>query len=198
MSQTATSPVVRPLPRAATSTPLRVIRSNMSSGSKGAFIAACIALLLGGLIALLILNTLIASSSVGVHQLQDRSNQLTAQHAQLAQDLAERSSSIGLARQAIGAGMVRPNGVGFLDLGKGQVIGVPSPATQDQAVSFVSSPNRPAPLPDLTGVLSVTPPPPPAPPAPASPAAAAPSAPAPQPAAQAPAPAPQPTATPQR
>ncbi len=181
MTQPAHARTVPATHRGPAPSALRVIPGNLRAANHTPFALLAVAVLLAGFVLLLVLNTVIAQSSFGLHALQDRSSQLSAQEAQLTQDLSSRRAASQLAKTASAMGMVRPNQVAYIDLTTGAVSGVASPATQQQAVTVVESPNKPAKMPDLTGLLKVTPPVPATPPAPTTPAATAPKPAAPTP-----------------
>ena len=157
---------------AARGAPLRVVPAAIRRTGGGVFAVLCITLLAGGLVALLMMNTALAS---GIYQLKDLQAQvgtLTDQQEQLTQVVDDLRSPQGLADKAQQMGMVPAKSMAFVRLSDGAVLRVAEPATADQRLTVVTSPVVP----------------PPAPPAPA----ATPAAPAPDPAATAPTPAPTP------
>ena len=78
MSQmTATARPLRTPRRGPAPTPLRVIPSSITRTGTGTFAATCIALLIAGLIALLLLNTALAQGSLALGDLQRESARLS-------------------------------------------------------------------------------------------------------------------------
>ncbi|PRY56081.1 hypothetical protein BCF74_12028 [Knoellia remsis] len=156
MSQTAT---VRPLNRAGSPTtrprPLRVVREQPAQGQP-AFVGACLALLVAGLLGVLMLNTAMAKGSFVLGDLQDRSNELTATEEALDHAIDAQSAPSALAQRALGMGMVPAETAAFLRLEDGKVLGVASAATQQKEFTVATQGNttaaakRPATTPKTT------------------------------------------------
>jgi hypothetical protein len=120
--------------------PLRVIPARISTSGNGAFAALCIALLTGGLIMLLLLNTALAQGSLELGKLQSESALLADQSGNLQEEIDRASATGELAKAAARLGMVRSNERGYIDLAKGTVTGTAYPAGSAQAFSVVTSP----------------------------------------------------------
>jgi len=157
----------RGAPRRATS-PLRVVPAAIRRTGGGVFAVLCMALLAAGLVALLMMNTALASGIYQLKSLQSQSGTLTDQQEQLTQVVDDLRSPRNLANRAQQLGMVPAKSMAFVKLSDGSIIGTAQPAKEDQRLNVVTTP--------------VAPPPPP-PPAPAP----GPEATAPAPAATAPA-----------
>ncbi len=155
MSQmTATARPLRAPRRGPAPTPLRVIPSSITRTGTGTFAATCIALLIAGLIALLLLNTALAQGSLALGDLQRESARLSDTAGNLQEQIDRASATGSLARSASEIGMVRMNTRGYIDLSKGTVSGAPEPATQNNAFPIVTSPTPPAVTATVKKVLS--------------------------------------------
>ncbi|MBC9823124.1 hypothetical protein [Terrabacter sp. MAHUQ-38] len=145
MSQmTATARPLRAPRRGPAPTPLRVIPARITHTGNGAFATICIALLIAGLIALLLLNTALAQGSLALGDLQRESAHLSDTASNLQEEIDRASATGALARSASEIGMVRMNTRGYIDLAKGTVSGDPEPATKNNAFPIVTSPTPPA------------------------------------------------------
>jgi hypothetical protein len=155
MSQmTATARPLRAPRRGPAPTPLRVIPSSITRTGNGAFASTCIALLIAGLIALLLLNTALAQGSLALGDLQRESVRLSDTAGNLQEEIDRASATGALARSAAEIGMVRMNTRGYVDLSKGTVTGEPEPATKNNAFPIVTSPTPPAVTASVKKVLS--------------------------------------------
>jgi hypothetical protein len=155
MSQmTATARPLRAPRRGPAPTPLRVIPTSITRTGNGAFASTCIALLIGGLIALLLLNTALAQGSLALGDLQRESVRLSDTAGNLQEEIDRASATGALARSAAEIGMVRMNTRGYVDLSKGTVTGEPEPATKNNAFPIVTSPTPPAVTASVKKVLS--------------------------------------------
>ena len=166
----------RGMPRRGQLGPLRVVPAAIRRTGGGVFAVLCIVVLAAGLVALLMMNTALASGIYQLKDLQGQSGTLTDQQEQLTQAVDDLRSPRNLAAKAQQLGMVPAKSMAFIRISDGSVIGVAQPARDDQRLNVVTSP--------------VAPPPPPPAPAP-DPAATAPA-----PAATTPAPAPAPATAP--
>src|SRR6476661_2241260 len=145
MSQmTATARPLRAPRRGPAPTPLRVIPSSITRTGTGTFATTCIGLLIGGLIALLLLNTALAQGSLALGDLQRESVRLSDTAGNLQEEIDRASAT----------GMVRMNTRGYVDLSKGTVTGEPEPATKNNAFPIVTSPTPPAVTASVKKVLS--------------------------------------------
>ena len=116
---------------------LRVVAAPVAEHGRTLFVLACLALLVGGLIALLLINTALAQGSFRMHDLSSSSRQLSDQSQALGEDIAGQASPERLSQRAAGLGMVASGSVAFLRLSDGRVLGVATAA-------------KPAPAPTLT------------------------------------------------
>ncbi|MEO7269300.1 MAG: hypothetical protein ABIW49_08865 [Knoellia sp.] len=127
MTQTAARPLNRSAPRTIPRTsrprPLRVVREQPQQGQP-AFVAACLALLITGLIGVLMLNTAMAKGSFVLGDLQDTSNQLSDAEEELSHAIDASSTPAELAKRALDMGMVPSTTAAFLRLSDGKVLGV--------------------------------------------------------------------------
>lgn len=96
--------------------------------TRAPFVILISALLAAGLVALLLLNTLLAQDSFAMHALQKQTATLSDDEQALAQAVAREQTPQSLAQRAAGLGMVpAPNPV-FRMGPDGQVLGVATPA----------------------------------------------------------------------
>ncbi|WP_323101575.1 hypothetical protein [Intrasporangium sp. YIM S08009] len=155
MSQmTATARPLRAPRRAPAPAPLRVIPSSIARTGNGAFAAICITLLVGGLIALLLLNTALAQGSLALGDLQRESARLDDTASNLHEQIDAASATGALARSASELGMVRMNTRGYIDLRTGKVTGKPEAATKQNAFPIVTSPTPPTVTKKVSSVLA--------------------------------------------
>ncbi len=146
MSQHATArPQARPSGRRATSpTPrrLRVVAPPVAEGN-GVFLALCVALVLGGFVGVLVLNTAMAKGSYTMRDLQHRSDELSDTRDDLQHALDAVSGPGPLASQARALGMVPAETPAFLRLSDGKVVGVAQKARADETFSVVTESSSP-------------------------------------------------------
>ena len=98
----------RGIPRAAQLAPLRVVPAAIRRTGGGVFAVLCITLLAAGLVALLMMNTALASGIYQVKDLQATSGTLTDQQEQLTQVVDDLRSPRNLADRAQQLGWCRP------------------------------------------------------------------------------------------
>lgn len=159
MTQAAARPLNRSAPRTTPRTarprPLRVVREQPQHGQP-AFVAACLALLVAGLLGVLMLNTAMAKGSFVLGDLQDTSNELADAQEELTHAVTAQSAPAELAKRALDMGMVPSTSAAFLRLSDGKVLGVaeaPDPkkefsvATQGNSAAAAA---RPATTPQTT------------------------------------------------
>ena len=108
---------------------LRVVAAPVAEHGRTVFVLACLALLVGGLIMLLLINTALAQGSFRLHDLTSKSRQLADESQALSEDIAGQASPGRLSQRAAGLGMVPSGSVAFLRLADGLVLGVASAAT---------------------------------------------------------------------
>ncbi len=145
MSQLAPArPLPRTSPRRAATTPhqLKVVAPPQGQGN-GLFLALCVALLLGGFVAVLVLNTAMAKGSYTMRDLQRRSDALADQQDALRHSIDGVSGPGPLAQRARDLGMVPAATPAFLRLSDGKVLGVAQKATADSTFSVVTETQAP-------------------------------------------------------
>jgi hypothetical protein len=147
--QTATARVAsRALQRRqAASAPLRVVPAAVGQPGNGLFAALCMLLLIGGLVALLMLNTAMAEGSFTLNRLQNTSGELADTHDALTQAIDAQRSPSSLAARAAKLGMVPADSAAFLRLSDGKVLGVATPAGKQAGFTVVSAAQSLAPTP---------------------------------------------------
>ena len=102
-------------------------RSPRRTASRGTFVSINAAILVGGLLCLLLINTSLAQGAFEVSGLQRELQSLQEEQTALAEGIAQRSSPIALARAASDLGMVRIRRAAFLRIDDGRIIGRPRP-----------------------------------------------------------------------
>lgn len=156
MSQLAPArPLPRTSPRRATAAAprqLKVVAPPEIRGH-GAFAALCIMLVLGGFVAVLMLNTAMAKGSYTLRALQHRSDELTDSQDSLRHSLDAVSGPGPLAQRARALGMVPAATPAFLRLSDGAVLGVADMAKADSTFSVVTETAAP---PTRVGVPKAT------------------------------------------
>ena len=145
MSQLAPArPLPRTSPRRAAPTPrqLRVVAPPQGQGN-GLFLALCVALLLGGFVAVLVLNTAMAKGSYTMRDLQRRSDALADNQDALTARHRRGLRPRPLAQRARDLGMVPAASPAFLRLSDGRVLGVAKKAKADSTFSVVTETEAP-------------------------------------------------------
>ncbi len=145
MSQLAPArPLPRTSPRRAAPTPrqLKVVAPPQGQGN-GLFLALCVALLLGGFVAVLVLNTAMAKGSYTMRDLQRRSDALADNQDALRHAIDGVSGPGPLAQRARDLGMVPAASPAFLRLSDGRVLGVAKKARADSTFSVVTETEAP-------------------------------------------------------
>jgi hypothetical protein len=104
------------------------------------FAAFCMLLLIGGLMALLMLNTSMAEGSFTLHKLQATSGQLTDTEEALTAAIDAQKAPANLASRAAKLGMVPADSAAFLRLSDGAVLGVAKPAKKRPGFTVVTAP----------------------------------------------------------
>ena len=107
--------------------PLRLVPPRRSSAAKTPFAVVLVALLAGGLLGLLLLNTLVAQESFAVHDLNAQGKALQQQEQDLARQVQALQAPASLADRAGKLGMVPGGPPAFLRLSDGRVLGKPQP-----------------------------------------------------------------------
>jgi hypothetical protein len=102
---------------------LRLVPQRRSSAAKTPFALVLVVLLVGGLLGLLLLNTLVAQGSFRLSRLASDSRALQQQEQQLASQVQQLQAPAGLAERAEKLGMVPGGAPAFLRLADGKVLG---------------------------------------------------------------------------
>ena len=125
-ARTAIRPAERAVPRVPVGTGeprLRVVPGRPGNGSPVALAALCLLMLIGGLVALLMVNISLGHGSYELDRLQREADRLAEQRAALSDNLAQRAAPQQLERAARRYGMVPTDEVSFISLKDGKVIG---------------------------------------------------------------------------
>jgi hypothetical protein len=85
-----------------------------------------VGLLGGGLLSLLVINTILAAGSYQITDLQQSNAAQTQQIATLRQQVAADRSAATIQQRALQLGMIQPPLVRFLDLNTGRIISQPA------------------------------------------------------------------------
>jgi hypothetical protein len=142
-ARTLSLPLRSPLPTAVPkkSGALRLVPQRRSSAAKAPFVVVLVSLLVGGLLGLLLLNTLVAQGSFRLHDLSTTGKALEQRQQDLQRQVQALQAPGELARRAAGLGMVPGNAPAFLRLSDGKVLGV---ATAGAAPVLPAVPGPPA------------------------------------------------------
>ncbi|GCD96222.1 hypothetical protein [Embleya hyalina] len=114
---------------AKTMTRIRLAARRAKGTTRTPFVVLVVALLGGGLLSLLLLNTALNQGSFEVGRLQKRQDQLTDDREALQRELDAKAAPGELARRAQELGLVPGGSPVFIDPATGRVLGVPKPAT---------------------------------------------------------------------
>lgn len=120
--------------------PLRVVPGAAGRPASAVFVALCTALLIGGLLALLLLNTALSQGSFQLHDLQATSGELGDSQDALTQAVDAQRAPASLAARAVKLGMVPAGSPAFLRLSDGKILGVAKPAAKSDAFTVVTAP----------------------------------------------------------
>jgi hypothetical protein len=144
--QTATARVASRAParRSTRPQPLRVVPAAVGQPGNGVFAAACMLLLVAGLVGLLMLNTAMAEGSFTLNRLEKTSGELADTHDALTQAIDAQRSPANLAARAAKLGMVPAASAAFLRLSDGKVLGVAQPATRRPGFTVVTAAQPPS------------------------------------------------------
>ena len=99
------------------------------------FTALVLALVIGGVLGILVINTKINENSFRQHRLQEQQAALDLEQQRLEKEIADRKAPGNLAAQARKLGLVDPGPPAFIRLPDGQLIGVPQPAPAGTSVT---------------------------------------------------------------
>ena len=127
LRSTARAPRPGPRPQPSRPARLRVVTAPRHTRSRAGLVAACVALLVLGLIGLLLLNVNLERGTYDLRDQSSRAEQLREQKQRLEMELGAQQAPDHLARRARELGMVdAPPSPVFLKGGK--TLGVPTPA----------------------------------------------------------------------
>jgi len=131
---------------------------NVLRSPRNRLLLACTAALAAGLVAVLMLNTVISQGAFRQHDLEIQLILLAEQEESLARSVQEAESPIEVERAARKLGMVPAAGPVFLRLSDGKILGDPVPAPQPTGpVSFAGAPGiQPTPKPTPTPTASTS------------------------------------------
>lgn len=129
--------------------PLRLVPARRSTAPRTPFVVVVVALLVGGLLGLLLLNTAVAQASFAVHDLSTQQKALDQQEQSLATKVQVLEAPAVLAARATSLGMVPGGAPAFLQLPSGKVLGLPTagvappPVTPPAATTGTAKGTRP-------------------------------------------------------
>lgn len=131
--------------RSASRPTLRVVQTRDAKEHSGVgFVVTCVLLLVGGLIALLLLNTERAQQSFAIDKLQAKSALMTDQQQALSAQVDDLSAPQELARRAQEMGLVTASKVKYVRKSDGKVLGESSPSGGGQQINVGTLPSTPA------------------------------------------------------
>ncbi len=116
---------------------LRLVPQRRSQAARTPFAAVLVVLLVGGLLGLLLLNTMVAQGSFTLHDLAKQSRELQLREQQLAGQVEAMQAPGRLAEHATRLGMVPGGPPAFLRLTDGRVLGK---ATQGRPLPALVAP----------------------------------------------------------
>ncbi|WP_170323905.1 hypothetical protein [Cryptosporangium phraense] len=116
-----------------------------AASSRAPFVVLVLALAIGGLIGLVLLNTAVNENAFRIHDLDTRQEKLDKEEQRLQQALDGQESPQKLEERAKKMGLVPAGDPGFVKLPEGKVAGTPTPAT---------APPSPTPTPSTAGSSS--------------------------------------------
>jgi hypothetical protein len=119
---TITTSVVAP-PRAAAKPALRPVAAPVASRSLVPFVSLCIAIIVGSLVGVLLLNTQMAQGAYDTRDLKIQIASLSEQRGELVAQLDSNAAPQNLADRAAALGMHPAGKVGFISLEDGYVTG---------------------------------------------------------------------------
>ena len=134
----------RPTPREGkrpAAAPLRVVPAAIQRTGNAVFAGFCVALMVSGLVALLMLNTSLAQGAFELTRLQATSGTLTDQQEQLTAFIDQQRSPRTLAAAAQRLGMVPAQSMAFIRLSDGAILGTATPASPLQRLNIVTAPS---------------------------------------------------------
>lgn len=99
------------------------------------FVALVLALVVGGVLGILMVNTKINENAFRLSTLKEQQARLDIREQQLKNEIAQHEAPGNLAAQARKLGLVESGPPAFIRLPDGRVIGVPQPATGQQSIT---------------------------------------------------------------
>jgi hypothetical protein len=114
---------------------LRVAPPPPVSGPRAPFVALVLALVIGGVLGILVVNTKIAENSFRLDRLTKQQAALDIQQQQLEREIAEAAAPGSLQAAARKLGLVEAGTPAYIRLQDGKVIGIPTPAGGAPAVT---------------------------------------------------------------
>lgn len=112
-----------PEPRRSWRPRLHVVRNPAPAWSLVPYLLLCVAILLGALVGALIINTHMAVTAYEIHDSQRELNRAREAGTSLVQEVEEAGAPLTLHRRATELGMTPAEGVGFISLTDGTVLG---------------------------------------------------------------------------
>lgn len=125
-----------PTPRLRVAPPLPV------ATPRAPFVALVLALVVGGVLGILLVNTKINENAFRLDTLREQQATLDIREQQLKNEIAEYEAPGNLAAQARKLGLVESGAPVFIRLPDGRVIGVPQPAASDQPTAPTTDQSR--------------------------------------------------------
>jgi cell division protein FtsB len=123
----ARSPSLRAASGRSRARALRLVPQARSKAARTPFVVVLVALLGGGLLGLLALNTVLAQDAFRLHALKTQGRELAVREQALQREVESLRTPQALAARAQEMGMVPAGPPAFLRLSDGAVIGVPEP-----------------------------------------------------------------------
>ncbi|WP_040652724.1 hypothetical protein [Ruania albidiflava] len=102
---------------------LRIVRAPAAGRGRAGFILLCVSILVGALLAVLMLNTAMATTAYEIHDQQVRLARLSETEQALEQEVERLSSPVLLQQRADELGMERADGMRYLVLSDQRVLG---------------------------------------------------------------------------
>jgi len=131
----ALAPEVSVTPKGGGAPRLRVAPPPPVSGPRAPFVALVLALVIGGVLGILVVNTKIAENAFRLDRLQKEQAALNVQEQELRQEIAQAEAPGNLAAEARKLGLVGGGTPAYIRLQDGKVIGIPTPAGGAPAVT---------------------------------------------------------------
>lgn len=133
------SPSTTPKPEPKRSSPLRLVPQRRSNAAKTPFLVVVVTILVGGLLGLLLLNTLVAQDSFALHDLASQARELEQREQDLGKQVQAHQAPAALAARAAALGMFPGGPPAFLQLPSGKVLGQAMPGVAPVAPAAPAS-----------------------------------------------------------